>query len=211
MATAGQQSVHMMLELLPPHIVRLDDWKGVTEQADRRRVQNRINQRAARKRKRASARNDLPNSAQRGPKPSRNQLTSIITTGPKVDASSALFKIQDPSLWQLFHSAMESVPADRSKLINFAQNIALHSADMQRALRSFEKWMYFLTGSPKRDCLFTLIQFNVFRAMVTNERHGTGNADTVTADAIAEKDHPSSMDRSTAVTEDAGQLATCRG
>jgi hypothetical protein len=47
MAAMGQQSLRIALDSLPAHVVELDDWKGVKAREERRRIQNRVNQRAA--------------------------------------------------------------------------------------------------------------------------------------------------------------------
>ncbi|CAI6088045.1 unnamed protein product [Clonostachys chloroleuca] len=168
MAVMGQQSLRIALDSLPAHVVELDDWKGAKAREERRRIQNRVNQRAARNRKRAGAKHDKLESSHRGVKSPSNQMLS--TTVIRAESSPAMLKHQGPDFWQMFYAAMNSVPDDRSRLINFVQNIVFHSEDIQKDVRNFENWMCLLIGSPGRDCLFTLIQFNVFRSMVSNER-----------------------------------------
>ncbi|CAH0044596.1 unnamed protein product [Clonostachys solani] len=160
MAVMGQQSLRIALEGLPAHVVDLDDWKGVKAQEERRRIQNRVNQRAARNRKRAGAKQNQLDSSQRGLKSFSNQMPSRAVVRTELG----------PDFWQMFYFAMKSVPADRSRLVKFTQNIVFHSENIQKDVRNFENWMCLLIGSPGRDCLFTLIQFNVFRSMVSNER-----------------------------------------
>ncbi|VUC35958.1 unnamed protein product [Clonostachys rosea] len=172
MAVMGQQSLRIALEALPAHVVELDDWKGVKAREERRRIQNRVNQRAARNRKRASAKDNQLESSQCGLKPSSHPETPKVAINVKMELSPLTPRQEhrDPDFWQMFYWAMKSVPVDRSRLVNFTQNLVFRSEDAHKDSRKFENWMSLLIGSPGRDCLFTLIQFNVFRSMVRNER-----------------------------------------
>ncbi|KEF60770.1 uncharacterized protein A1O9_02332 [Exophiala aquamarina CBS 119918] len=128
----------------PALLGSIDDWTGVTKASDRRKIQNRLNQRLYRKRKRVGV--------QQSPA-STSQATAL----------------RAPSLWQIFYSAVEFQRADRAALRIVAEKTPFGAGETERAISEFEKWAQSRSiGSPGTDNLLVLVKFNIFRALVSN-------------------------------------------
>lgn len=59
--------------------------------------------------------------------------------------------------------------------------------EIQRVVSQFEKWAYqdYMLGSPRVDQLLTLVQFNVFRALVSNTSAIGFTMEWLSADALS--------------------------
>ncbi|KAH8597332.1 hypothetical protein B0O99DRAFT_593069 [Bisporella sp. PMI_857] len=126
-------------------MVTEDDWTGKTSSAERRKLQNRINQRSYRYRKRTNAAGDART----------NTHNLRHPTG------------QESELWHLFQSI--AGPAKLSPLdLPRASAACMYSAmELQKLISSFERWIN-SQNSPIGDHVVVLVKFNVFRALFTN-------------------------------------------
>ncbi|RAK99345.1 DUF3425 domain-containing protein [Aspergillus ibericus CBS 121593] len=128
-----------------------DDWAGLCDRKERRRRQNRLNQRAYRKRKQAERNNALV------PRPS---AASQVGGSPNPEHSSS--PDSDSSL----------TPKQSRCMLNVSNGTSTPSMpiDIQKLFEHFTRVAYesYFRGSPSADHLLTLSKVNVFRAFVAN-------------------------------------------
>ncbi|KAH7025643.1 uncharacterized protein B0I36DRAFT_272154 [Microdochium trichocladiopsis] len=131
-----------MTEALGPQ----DDWTGIKERADRRKIQSRLNVRAHRKRKAFEAKRLVPNVAAPRRRKPRIETVSSIASSPTSSAR------------------------ERQEQISDEKSTKNHIASRRvSCLQSGTPWMRLEGPFPLgRDHLIPLIQYNVFRAVATN-------------------------------------------
>ncbi|PYI03082.1 hypothetical protein BO78DRAFT_400093 [Aspergillus sclerotiicarbonarius CBS 121057] len=125
-----------------------DDWAGLCDRKERRRRQNRLNQRAYRKRKQAERSNALvlrPSAPQAEASPNPEQSSSP-------DSDSSLTPTQSRCLQNLSDDS-PTMPIGIQNLFNYFTRVAYES---------------YFRGSPSADHLLTLSKMNVFRAFMAN-------------------------------------------
>ncbi|EON65447.1 hypothetical protein W97_04685 [Coniosporium apollinis CBS 100218] len=142
-----------------------EDWTGVTDSRLRRKLQNRLNQRSRRKREAyTKTTGHIPPAAQ--------SITSRIYDDSSVSGSRWSTQIIDsssPEVAVVVSTALEPQVKPR-KLGQWANTYAGEADDIQQTVLNqleelaSQKYM----GSPTADFLLTLIQFNVFRALLRN-------------------------------------------
>ncbi|KAK5116541.1 hypothetical protein LTR85_009166 [Meristemomyces frigidus] len=127
-----------------------EDWAGITNSAERRRRQNLLNQRLYRKRRAA--------------KPAKHGAATRGATQAKVDCTHPSKGTgSSPRILATDPGALVTTPATTQQC---ASNLPRKQAWMAR----FEAQAHhdYVIGSPRVDDLLTLIQFNVFRALINN-------------------------------------------
>ncbi|OQD80734.1 hypothetical protein PENANT_c033G04887 [Penicillium antarcticum] len=117
-----------------------DNWSGLTDPAERRRRQNRINQRAYRKRKRLQNKETHPKTLVKSTK----SAPSTSSTSPQSD---------------------DSVTPDGSKVKSCCSPGVLQDLLEKFAKSAIESYA---RGDPAADHLMTLTKVNVFRAFAQN-------------------------------------------
>ncbi|GAW19679.1 hypothetical protein ANO14919_091680 [Xylariales sp. No.14919] len=125
-----------------------DDWQGMANARERRKIQNRINQRARRSRRRKEA-DAFTNDSNYAP---------VIRT----DSSLALVNVQATPAQQIgFEKITDAIN------IRDPQSWATHSL-----ILAFEAFIYhsWLTSAPRPALLPDLVQFNFARALMENAR-----------------------------------------
>ncbi|KAJ5756915.1 uncharacterized protein N7511_007097 [Penicillium nucicola] len=130
-----------------------DNWSGLTDPAERRRRQNRINQRAYRKRKRLQNKDIHPKSLVKSTKP----VSSTSLASPtSASASSA--------------SSVSSTSPQSQNAIIPSKLKACSPGTLQDLLEKFAKSAIesYARGDPTADHLMTLTKVNVFRAFTQN-------------------------------------------
>ncbi|RDW67662.1 hypothetical protein BP6252_09058 [Coleophoma cylindrospora] len=151
-----------------------DDWTGVTSAAERRKLQNRLNQRLYRRRRGAKPKwptptpvhpatiNPGPTAAQKELlKKFRGLIRAVTTPDPK-DSST-------PSS----HDSSQQPLLGKTNVTRTARPCLASQVTPTELRQMTEKYeamarQDFLLGSPRVDQLLTLIQFNVFRALLKN-------------------------------------------
>ncbi|KAI3323636.1 hypothetical protein HD806DRAFT_497397 [Xylariaceae sp. AK1471] len=127
---------------------REDDWQGIGNSRERRRIQNRINQRARRSRRRNEVKVPTDDS-------------SGNTTAPRRDYSPlTLSLIRATSVGQ----------ADFEKIVGAINILDPQSSENQSLIRAFEAFIYknCLASAPRPALLPILVQFNFSQALMAN-------------------------------------------
>lgn len=149
-----------------------DDWTGQSNRAERKRRQNRLNQRAYRKRKEAQAAQVLPYHAHR-----ISPISYLDESSPDFASDEAAYvgraridhDPQDIGPWQAFSTAIASTEPQFLKLSQVAVTFC-KTDESNKTIRQFQKWVArnHMTGSPTADHVLVLIKFNIFRALCNN-------------------------------------------
>ncbi|KFX85747.1 hypothetical protein V490_09440 [Pseudogymnoascus sp. VKM F-3557] len=131
-----------------------DDWTGSTDAAERRKRQNRLHQRKYRKKmKELKMLATSPGLIEQG----QQSMASLddITPDTQYTLPTALHGPSQPSESQYRHaSSTPGIPASQ------VQGVIARVEDSLS--------QHYIVSSPRVDLLLTLIQFNVFRALVSN-------------------------------------------
>ncbi|KAK1998045.1 hypothetical protein LX36DRAFT_48823 [Colletotrichum falcatum] len=151
-----------------PHLAELkdpsEDWTGVTSTAERRKLQNRLNQRARRRRSQIKPKKNSP------PDPG-----SVPDAGP--DLSTTLVKLAPPAKDQT-QLAFRTRAKDQPELCKRETQVQL----IRFAGEAYEN---FVDGNPRPGYLTTLVRVNVFHAFVQNARVLGFDGGWLTYDAIS--------------------------
>ncbi|EFQ33829.1 hypothetical protein CGRA01v4_10717 [Colletotrichum graminicola] len=126
-----------------------EDWTGVTSTAERRKLQNRLNQRARRRRTQANPMKNTPSNPSSEPDSGSDLSTVLVKSVPPVknqnQLASEMRAKRHPELCRL---------ETQIQLIRFAG----------------EAYENYLNGNPRPAYLTTLVRVNVFYAFVQNAR-----------------------------------------
>ncbi|PLB46197.1 hypothetical protein P170DRAFT_390734 [Aspergillus steynii IBT 23096] len=139
------------LESIEPEHLQPDDWKGLTDPKERRRRQNRVNQRAYRKRKQEQRRNIKIPSSELVKRISSSSENTSPSSNPDTTPTSTSLSIRNakPSTQPLTLSS---------------RCISLDKASTLLDQLSITAYENYILGSPTSDHLMTLSKMNVFRA-----------------------------------------------
>ncbi|THC90089.1 hypothetical protein EYZ11_010453 [Aspergillus tanneri] len=129
------------------HQLQSDDWKGLTDPKERRRRQNRVNQRAYRRRKRAQSQGLV----------SQRDNAIVRQTSPNSSSSQETFSSSNPDSTSSI-STVTSRNSIGGRCIRPEQASELLEALSNTAYQSY------ILGSPTAEHLLTLSKMNVFRA-----------------------------------------------
>ncbi|ETS79956.1 hypothetical protein PFICI_07485 [Pestalotiopsis fici W106-1] len=151
--TAGPGAPQTRVELVPmsqQNNVRKpeDDWTGITSAAERRKLQNRLSQRRYRQ---ARART--------------KKETQTPPTPPECSASTTSAQRNLAVKFRGLANAVNHHDNTHNSLLD-----KMGPSVLRKMADEFEIMMQrdFLLGSPRVDLVLTLIQFNVFRALLSN-------------------------------------------
>ncbi|EPE36388.1 hypothetical protein GLAREA_05726 [Glarea lozoyensis ATCC 20868] len=157
-----------------------DDWTGRSDAVERRRLQNRIHQRAFRKKKTDKRRleragalgsssaseayriEDISSTAT----PTAYTTTTSTSTTTKT-TTIPIHSTQPPNNSTTIYASLQNKPDTLKTPVKWAD---LSPAQANQVLHRFDNYMrqQALIASPRTDLLLTLIQYNVFRALVSN-------------------------------------------
>ncbi|KAH8789776.1 hypothetical protein BGZ57DRAFT_754133 [Hyaloscypha finlandica] len=135
-----------------------DDWTGQSNQAERKRRQNRLNQRAYRKRKEAQ----LLQTHVQHTSPINYPVESVFQPANEGSKAAQATKRQE--------QAIDLDPEDTGPWQSFSTAIASTQPQFPSCLKQFQKWIArnHMTSSPTADQVLVLIKFNIFRALCNN-------------------------------------------
>ncbi|TVY30071.1 hypothetical protein LHYA1_G002567 [Lachnellula hyalina] len=162
------------LGLMPqqPGMIGLaEDWTGLTNPAERRKLQNRRNQRAYRKRKAIETK-----SGRGATKPVRQETQDCIASDSIDPTELEAYAKPDSrsQLWRAFHAAASPSKLDCTQPGYVAKVCRLTNIQTQQLVSEFKEWAQrsLTMGSPMNDHLQleALVKLNVFRALVSNSR-----------------------------------------
>ena len=172
----SHQEIKLELRLHDEVRILDDEWSGISEQAKRRKLQNRLNQRAYRRRK----------LAEKQDKTQQLVLAECSAPGPHVRDLQSLIRSSQPCQFEralhatdsFFASIKASQPGGCWRQTSFTDNLNRYRSFLWNKLFQIRmedlgerlgkpvdpKFLYPLSA----DSLLTLIHFNVFRALVSN-------------------------------------------
>ncbi|KAH8423774.1 DUF3425 domain-containing protein [Aspergillus melleus] len=145
------------LESLPREHVEPDNWKGLADPKERRRRQNRVNQRAYRKRKQAQ---------RQGIKLPSSELVNRISTssGSEENTSPSSSSNTDSTPTTSTTLSIRNAKPSSQTLTISSRCIGLDEASLLLDQLSKAAYESYIIGSPASDHLLTLSKMNVFRA-----------------------------------------------
>ncbi|KAH6661836.1 hypothetical protein B0J14DRAFT_611616 [Halenospora varia] len=164
----GSPESLVLLSRMPQQVeVRVadDDWTGRTAAAERRKLQNRLHQRTYRKRRKLQKTQGSPTDrTPYGIHSDAEELGPYLNTGPN-------------------NISQKDIQPFTSHGVSPTQ--------VQEVIDRFEKFVSQeqMLGSPRADLLLTLIQFNVFRALVGNTFALGFTFDWLSNDAVSPFNH----------------------
>ncbi|KAB8249352.1 hypothetical protein BDV35DRAFT_390161 [Aspergillus flavus] len=141
-----------------------ENWSGLTDPALRRKLQNRLHQRIYRRRRRAKPAENTPES----------DTTLAISKRPgSLSATADKCKGKEQEHINAGESSKSSEKDTSSPNLSIQTPRSIHEvnrANIQQIMAQYEASLRkdYALGSPRVDQLLTLIQFNVFRALVDN-------------------------------------------
>ncbi|OHE92576.1 hypothetical protein CORC01_12155 [Colletotrichum orchidophilum] len=150
-----------------------EDWTGVTSTTERRKLQNRLNQRARRRRAQKKVGKHFP---------------SDIGPAPEVDSDPSKSLVKKESRSPTTENTQTALAAITTGKNEGTANICLLGRQGTPAmLEKFAEEAYadYMLGRPCTDYLTTLVRVNVFHAFVRNARALNFNAEWLTYDSIS--------------------------
>ncbi|KAI1289035.1 hypothetical protein F5Y03DRAFT_64673 [Xylaria venustula] len=135
----------------------IDDWSGVTNKQQRKRIQNRRNQRTYRARKRAACNDELARSSQ-----DANVQTQPLTS------TALVYRQSGP---ELSHGISDAEAVETVIQAISSVNILAPGSELnRRIMQRFEEYAVrsYVARSRKLNILPSLSQFNFIRALLTN-------------------------------------------
>lgn len=155
-----------------------DDWTGITSPAERRKLQNRLSQRRYSRCPTCSLIGQTifhitieltnPLIGQARAKTKKNVQTQESLPGQIVTGNSVSTTVAQRNLIAKFGGLATTINYYADEHKTRINNIG--PSDLRQMAHEFETMMQrdFLLGSPRVDLVLTLIQFNVFRALLNN-------------------------------------------
>ncbi|KAL0938471.1 uncharacterized protein CTRU02_205081 [Colletotrichum truncatum] len=148
-----------------------EDWTGVTSTAERRKLQNRLNQRARRRRKQ------------------KEKQTSPSGSTEECDSSSAMVKLESsPDESVEIHSLAPCSPDYSKERRQRRSNLCQYAhEETRRSMERFAREAYedYIRGQPCPAYLTALVRVNVFYALVRNADALNFSADWLCYEAIS--------------------------
>ncbi|KAB8202635.1 hypothetical protein BDV34DRAFT_236811 [Aspergillus parasiticus] len=140
-----------------------EDWSGISDSKQRRRLQNRLNQRARRLRNKQETQAPSGNKGRDSGHSSvdRGNHTPVVLTSPRHRKQSSNIDC-----------VSDNAPASSLAAIEHVHILEPDSAHTKRILQQLEiiaRTQYML-GSPRTDMLLHLVQFNFTKALIENTR-----------------------------------------
>ncbi|KAL4911032.1 hypothetical protein BDW74DRAFT_142300 [Aspergillus multicolor] len=143
-----------------------DEWAGLGDPKERRKIQNRINQRAFRQRRRAQQKkaniqDQIEEMIARGEVTLLPRTSSSSSTSPQSSSSTH----SPPS-----HSSTSSNTNQNPLVTTWERRMCFLGTEIDKLLERFSSNAVesYVLGSPSTDHLLTLCKVNVFRAFMTN-------------------------------------------
>ncbi|KAJ8128802.1 hypothetical protein O1611_g4834 [Lasiodiplodia mahajangana] len=136
----------------------VDDWSGVTNKQERKRIQNRRNQRTYRARRRAACTNELD----------RSSLDVSVRTNP-LTPKALVYRQPRPELF--LHGINDAETAEAVIQAVSSVNILTPDSELnRRIMKRFEELAVrsYAARSPQLNILPSLSQFNFLKALFTN-------------------------------------------
>ncbi|RAL03716.1 uncharacterized protein BO80DRAFT_422648 [Aspergillus ibericus CBS 121593] len=153
-----------------------DDWSGISDSKQRRRLQNRVNQRARRLRKKLEAVTSRDESSNRG-----GRSSAEVDDQSRVSAT-----VENEMPVPRVHSEIDRTPAPLAaiKQVHILNPDSTHT---QTILHQFEDLVRaeYMHSSPRTDMLLHLIEFNFIKALIQNLRLFDLTSEQLHDDAIS--------------------------